>query len=33
MLTCLDFKTNPPYEYHKKCMENNVENLHVDISE
>lgn len=33
MLKCLDFKTNPPYEYHKKFMENNVENLHVDISE
>ena len=33
MLKRLDFKTNSPYEYHKKCMENNVENLHVDISE
>lgn len=33
MLKRLDFKTNSPYEYHKKWMENNVENLLVDISE
>ena len=32
MLKHCYFKTNSPYEYHKKCMENNVENLLVDIS-
>ena len=33
MLKRCCFKTNSPYECHKKCMENNVENLHGDISE
>ena len=34
-LKSLDFKTiiNSPCEYHKKCMENSVENLHTDASE
>ena len=34
-LKSLDFKTiiTSPCEYHKKCMENSVENLHTDTSE